>query len=766
MKAPAHAGAFSLRERPGRGGIALASNVIVMPWTSSLVVLAADVPGAVHSPMSEHEVLVFLVQVFLLVAGARLLGAGMKRLGQPPVVGELLAGVVLGPSLLGLVFPEVHRWLFVADPVVNSAVFALAWLGVVFLLVVTGFETDLAIIARFKNVALAVAAGSLIVPMLVTGSLGYLVADQFSGPAFPPPWIFAAFFALALSVSALPVVGKILTDLGVMRRDFAQVTLAAAMAKDAVGWLVLAVLSGVAVGGVRISQIGLSFGGLAVFVVGMLTVGRWALDRLFRYSLAKGAGIGAGFSIAVLVGIGAGAITQALHVEAILGAYVAGLTLARIRHQQPQVRDRLELVTASFFAPVFFAVSGLRVDVTALADLETALWTAAAIVLAVGAKIVGTMIGGRLAGVDRRTTLALGAGLSPLGVMGVVVAIIGLNVGVINEAAYTVLILAAVVTSVMAPTLLRWAMRRWEPPADEATRLEKESLKEESEILGVSRVLLPTRGGANSIYAARIAASVFQEAEITVLAISGPKQRRRLWRRAETAAPADPSEVLDALEGRNVQVIERRAENAAQAIVEESRLGYDLLVMGASRGRESTMVSNVVERVLRETQILTVVVQLPAGPSIPEDMPANVLVPVTASRSSRAAEELGYTIAQVSEGKAVALHIVNRPDGEGVFLPGGTIDEARKTAESLVAESVDFGRRLGADVEAHVRVAPNAEQEILDFAGREDIELVVLGTLSRPVTNRPFFGHRVSYMAEQSHLPVLIVALPSFRGSS
>jgi len=737
-----------------------------MPPPPVSTLLAADAPGTVDAPLTEHEVLVFLVQILLLVGVARLLGGAMKRLGQPPVVGELLAGVVLGTSLFGLAFPGAHDWVFVADPVVNSATFALAWLGVVFLLVVMGFETDLAIIARFKNQALAVAAGSLILPMIATGLLGYFLASQFTGPADPAPWLFAAFFALALSVSALPVVGKILADLGVMRRDFAQVTLAAAMVKDAVGWLILAVLSGVAVGGVQLNQIGISFGGLAVFVVAMLTVGQWALDRLFRFSLSRGSGIEVGFSIAVLVALAGGAITQALRVEAILGAYIAGLTLSRTRHQLPQVRDRLEMVTASFFAPVFFAVSGLRVDITALADLEIALWTVAAIVLAVVAKIVGTVLSGRLVGVETRNGIVLGSGLSPLGVMGVVVAIIGLNVGVINEAAYTVLLLAAVVTSVAAPSLLKWAIGDAEPPAEEADRLERESIREEAEILGVTRVLLPTRGGANSIYAARIAASVFEDAEITVLAITSPEEKKSRRRSKAQTGNADPSRVMEALEGREVQILDRVAEDPALAIVEESKLGYDLLIMGASRGSESKVVSNVVERVLRETQIQTIVVQLPSGNTVPDDLPVNVLVPVTATRSSRAAEELGFTVARVSGGRATALHVVNRPDGEGVFLPGGTIDEARVTAQSLIEKSREFGKRIGVGVEARIRVAPNAEQEILDFAEREDVDLVVLGTASRPVTDRPFFGHRVSYMVERSPLPVLIVALPTFRGGS
>jgi Kef-type K+ transport system membrane component KefB len=727
------------------------------------VLLAAEGPVGAEPPLTEHEVLVFLVQVLLLVGVARLLGALMRRLDQPPVVGELLAGLVLGPSLFGIILPAAHNWVFEAEPVVNSATFGLAWLGVVLLLVVMGYETDLAILSRFRKVAGAVATGSLVVPMLATGALGYTLADKFSGPAEPPAWVFASFFALALSVSALPVVGKILTDLGFMRRNFGQVTLAAAMAKDAVGWLILALLSGAALEGVELGQIGISFGGLALFMLAILTVGTYAIDRVFRYSLSRGSGVTAAFSIAVVVALMGGAITQALRVEAILGAYLVGLALSRVRHQIPQVRDRIELVTAAFFAPVFFAVSGLRVDVTALADLETALWTAAAILLAVVAKVAGTLLSGKMVGLETPEAVALGTGLSPLGVMGVVVAIIGLNVGVIDETAYTILLLAAVITSLAAPMMLRWAVARWDPPAEEADRLERESLKEESEILGVSRVLLPTRGGSNSIYAARIAASVFPDAEVTVLVIDLPEPRSG-WRRrrhVSDGSRADPSEVLEALGGVSVRVIEKNADDPAEAIVDESRLGYDLLVMGASRGEEGSIVLSVVERVLRETQIQTIVVQLPTTIGIPEDLPQNVLVPVTATRASRAAEELGYSIAQMSGGKAVALHVVNRPDGEGVFLPGGTIDEAMRTAESLIDESRDFGGRIGVKLETQVRMAPHAEDAILDYALGEDIDVVVLGASNRPVTNRPFFGHRISYMAENSTLPVVIVALPS-----
>jgi Kef-type K+ transport system membrane component KefB len=716
--------------------------------------------------LTEHEILVFLVQVMLLVGMARVLGAIMRRLNQPPVVGELLAGVVLGPSLFGLVASDAHAWVFADSRVVNSATFALAWLGVVFLLVVMGYETDLGIIGRFRRVSLAVAAGSLVLPMLVTGVLGFALAGRLSGTGDPSPWVFASFFALALSVSALPVVGKILSDLGFLRRNFGQITLAAAMAKDAVGWLILSALSGVAVGGIAFGEIGLSFGGLALFVAFMFTLGGRLVDGLFKFVLARGAGVGAGFSIALVVALAGGAITQALHLEAIIGAYIVGLTLARTRHQLPLVRDRLEMVTGAFFAPVFFALSGLRVDITALADLETALGTVAAIVLAVGSKVAGTVLSGRLVGVERREAMALGAGLSPLGVMGVVVAIIGLNVGVLDETAYTILVLAAVITSLGAPPLLKWAVGRWEPQAEEADRLERESLRLDSQILGASRVLLPTRGGMNSIYAARLVAAVFPDAEITVMAVEIPQARGPRWllhRRVGSASDPDP--VVAATGTASSRVIKKVANDPAAAIIGESRLGYDLLVVGASGGDEGLgIMSNLVDRVLRETGIPTLIVQCPSGSEVPTYLPRSVLVPISSSGSSRAAEELGYQLAQVSGGKALAVHVIDRPDSGGVFLPGAGVD-TRSSAEALLADSRDFAARLGVELETFRRVAPNAEQEILDFARISEVDLVVLGTSNRPVTNRPFFGHRITFMAEQSTLPIAIVALPSFRGA-
>lgn len=725
----------------------------------AVIILAAE--GGSLAPLSEHEVLVFLAQLILLVGLARVFGWIMKSIGQPPVVGELLAGVIVGPTVFGRLAPEPFDWLF-GEPTVSSVIFGMAWLGVIFLLIVIGFETDLAIIARFKGAALSTAGGALLFPLAAVGALAFIVPDSFVGEGVDRA-IFAGFFALALSVAALPVVAKILQDLGYLRRNFGQVTLAAGMTIDAVGWLVLAALSGIALDGFQPDRLAFSFLGLLIFLVLGFTVIRWILDRLFRYVMARGSSITAAISITLVAALIGGAITQFLNLEAILGAYFVGILLAGLRHQLPQVRSILETFTAAFFAPIFFAFSGLRVDVGLLDTGEVIGWTVGVILIAIAAKIIGTFAGGFFGGMRGREALALGSGLSALGAMGIVVAIVGLNLGVVSETGYTVMVLAAIVTSVVAPQLLRLVVRGWEIPSDEAQRLETEKLKETSQILGSKRILIPTRGGANSKFAAHLIAGVFPDAEVTVLAVelAKPGFWRGLFKRME-GEPADTTDVVAELEDARTE--RRIARDPAEAIAAEAALGYDLLVMGATETGEGIF-NTVIDRVLARASIPSIVVRFPAGREIDAGLPDQTLVPVAASQSTRAAEEFAYSVAKAAGGKAFALHVVNRPEGQGVLLEGPSVDESLRVGQELVREAADFGERLGVHVDTGVRVAPNAEQEIVEFANSGTFDLLVLGASTRALTNRPFYGHRVSFMLDHSDLPVAVVGLPPARAN-
>lgn len=718
--------------------------------------------AATAAPLDEHQLLVTLVQVALLIGLARTLGGLAGRIGQPPVVGELIAGIVLGPSVFGSLLPGGYAWVFGGGhTTVDAVVFGLAWIGVIMLLVALGYETDLAIIGRFRRAALSVSVGSFTVPFALFFAVSLLVPREFVGAH--GIGLFGAFFALALSVSALPVVAKILADLGFLRRDFGQITLAAGMTMDALGWLILAALSGVAIRGeFDGGALAVAFLGLVLFLVAAATLGRWLLDRLFKMSLQGGSSVTAALTVMMVAGLVGAAITQALGLEAILGAFIVGILLGVTRHRLPRAREALESVTISFFAPIFFAYSGLRVDFGSLAG-SAVWWLVAIVVLAVAAKVVGTAIGARVGGLDSHQGLVLGAGLSALGAMGVVVAIIGLNLGVIAEGAFSVLVLTALATSVLAPQLLRLTVNERDIGEDERRRLEEESLREQSLILSSQRILLPTRGGANSAFAARLVAAAFPKAEVTVLVVEGtsPTLVGRMLRRTDHTA--SPSEVHLALGDQEHRVVRKRSGDPVASIVAESALGYDLLVLGASEedSDERGVFSTVVDRTLARVQLPVMIVR--TAEDTPDGLPSHPLVPVSNDLSTRAAEELAYAIARSGEGRATALHVVNRPSGQGVILETAMEIEWRRDANELVAEAAALGARLGVSVETLINVAPNAVDEVLSVAGSGPFDLLVLGTSTRPLTDRPFLGHGTSYIIEHAPVPVVIVGFPNLR---
>jgi nucleotide-binding universal stress UspA family protein len=212
----------------------------------------------------------------------------------------------------------------------------------------------------------------------------------------------------------------------------------------------------------------------------------------------------------------------------------------------------------------------------------------------------------------------------------------------------------------------------------------------------------------------------------------------------------------------DARIIRRRARDPAAAIAHESALGYDLVVLGATETGEGTF-SSVIDRVLALIDVPSIVVRMPEGHAATDRLPSRILVPVSATRSTRAAEEFAYSLAKASGGRTFALHVVNRPEGQGVLREDKTIESSLAAGQELVRVAAEFGDRLGVSVETGVRVAPNAEEEIVAFGNSGAFDLLVLGASTRSLTDRPFYGHRVSFMLSQSELPVAVVSLPPTR---
>lgn len=468
--------------------------------------------------MTEHQVLIFWCQILALLLVARGLGGLMRRFGQPAVVGELAAGLLLGPSVLGRVAPHTFAWLFPSDPVQVGMLAAVASLGVLFLLIATGFETDLGLVRRLGRATTRVAFGSLFVPAVAGAAIGFAMPEVFLGSSAQRP-VFALLITTALSISALPVIAAVLSQLGLMRRSISQLMVAAAMMNDVVGWVLLGVVSGLAQSGsFQLGSLLSTLAGLVALAAFAFTVGQRVVDLLLRRAREQRAGPTGTFTITLLVALASGCVTQALGLEAVLGAFIAGTVLGRSKFRDDETFVMLERITMSLLAPIFFASAGLRVDLGVIADPQVAWWGVVVVLAASLSKFGGAYLGGWYAGLPVRERLALGAGLNARGAVEIVVATVGLSLGVLNDSSYAVIVLMAMATSVMAPPLLRWTLQGWEGSDEERARLEQESLLGGNVLIRGKRVLLPSHGGSNSMLAGRIVDLAWPpEVEVTLL---------------------------------------------------------------------------------------------------------------------------------------------------------------------------------------------------------------------------------------------------------
>jgi Kef-type K+ transport system membrane component KefB len=284
---------------------------------------------AIFKPLGDHELFLLLVQFALLLVTARLLGEGAKKLGLPSVVGELLAGFVLGPTLLGNVAPGLFRATFPQEAGQVHLLEVVAWLGVIMLLILTGLETDMGLIARKGRGAAAISLGGIAVPFLSGLALGLVVPAEFLA-APDKRLVFALFIGTAMSISAIPVIAKVLMEMHVIRRDIGQITLAAGMIDDTIGWVLLSVVAGLASSGnVNPLTAGRSLLAVVVVLGAAYTVGRRAVGWLIRTLDNQVGGDMVKITAVMALALVFGAVTQQLRLEAVLGAFIAGCWWAK-----------------------------------------------------------------------------------------------------------------------------------------------------------------------------------------------------------------------------------------------------------------------------------------------------------------------------------------------------------------------------------------------------------------------------------------------------
>lgn len=414
--------------------------------------------GVPLPPLDEHSLLVFWCQILVVLSAARAGGYAARRIGQPRVVGELLAGVLLGPSLFGKVAPDAFYWLFPPSQRQAGLLLGLAWVGIVFLLGVSGTEVDMSVIKSFGRAAWTTSAGSLLVPLAFGGVIAMLVPTSFIGGEGTRT-TFVAFFAVAFAISSLPVAARVLSDLGFVTRPFAQLSLGVATANDIVGWLLLGVvISMVGEGTFSPRPLLIAIAVIAAVCGVVLRFGPAALDRLTDAVHRRDGGPAAEASVSIIAIIAIGTITHAVGVEAVIGAFIAGIALGGSKLAHSSGFRSIETTTNAFFAPLFFAIAGIRVDLSELASVNVASWAIAVTVAATIAKTLGSYIGARAGRIDRRNSLAVGFTLNARGALEIVVATVGLTLGIIGTTAYTIIVVMALLTTALTAPLLRRTM--------------------------------------------------------------------------------------------------------------------------------------------------------------------------------------------------------------------------------------------------------------------------------------------------------------------
>ncbi len=386
----------------------------------------------------------------IILLAARALGWTFQRIGQPRVVGEMTAGIILGPSLFGRFFPGTFAHIFPASslPVLT----ALSQLGLLLFMFVVGLEVDLKRVVKQRTAVVLISNVSMILPLALGIGLATALYPQFAGSQVPFS-SFALFMGTAMSITAFPVLARILKERNLLGTDLGTTAISCAAIDDVSAWLLLAVLTATVHSAQSWHRLAITLLLLVAFVAVMLfPVRRLAasLESLYR---KQGAGVEL-ISLLILIIFVASYTTERLGVHALFGAFVAGLVMPKSEPMTAAIVERIESLSLALLLPLFFAVTGLRTRIDLLTDRSLWGYTAAIIATAVIGKLAGAALTARITGMTWNDSLALGVLMNTRGLVELVVLNAGLDLGVLSPPLFTMMVIMALVTTFMTTPIL------------------------------------------------------------------------------------------------------------------------------------------------------------------------------------------------------------------------------------------------------------------------------------------------------------------------
>jgi Kef-type K+ transport system membrane component KefB len=424
--------------------------LVVLPVAAVAVFLAAGHARsaiAAGHPAAASTVARLLLAVAVIVGVCAAVGVLCRRIGQPPVVGEIATGIVLGPSVFGAVWPAGYVTLF--GPAVTRQIDTLAQLGVVLFVFVAGLELSPRLLRGKGDVALVVSHVSIAVPFLFGVALAVPAFPVFA-PAHVGFLPFALFLGVSMSITALPVMARILADRGMYRSHVGVVALTSALVDDVTAWTMLVLVVAMTRGhtpGEVLAMIALT----ATFAAAVLLVVPWTSARLG----SRMEGTALLVPVSVGVALLCAAATDRIGVHAIFGAFLLGIACPADHPAFTAVRERVGGITTTLLLPLFFAYSGLRTDLRSIGtDPRLWLWCVVILAFATAGKLGAAALAARTIGVAWRPALSIGALMNCRGLTELVILNVGLELGVLNPSLFTIMVLMALGSTAMTAPLL------------------------------------------------------------------------------------------------------------------------------------------------------------------------------------------------------------------------------------------------------------------------------------------------------------------------
>jgi Kef-type K+ transport system membrane component KefB/mannitol/fructose-specific phosphotransferase system IIA component (Ntr-type) len=403
--------------------------------------------------ISSIDIVFFMLGIAILLFVAKLFAEIAKKLGIVAVFGEILAGIVLGPTVLGFFFPFINDVLFPSEGARKMLLDIIANISIVLFLLVAGIEADLNSVKRQGKVVFTVAISSLVVPFVVIFFLATIMPEVFGGPGDLKNTIFALFIATALSISALPVIAKILMDLNYYRSDLGAVIIAAAILIDIIGWLLFAFTLGL-IGKNESSYIPLYYviALTLLFAFFMLTFFRKLMHKTLPYIQAHFTWPDSMITFALSIAFISAAFTQWLGIHALFGAFMAGLAIGDTYHFKEKARTTIEQFVNAFFSPLFFGSIGLYINF--ITNFNTILFLTYFLIGTI-LKLIGSFIGSKMGKLSNKEGIAVGFAMNARGAMEIIIALVALRYNVINEEIFVALVTFAIVSSLLSAPIMK-----------------------------------------------------------------------------------------------------------------------------------------------------------------------------------------------------------------------------------------------------------------------------------------------------------------------